>query len=345
MRLSTNPAWMHINEVFEALQDSQWTHTPNFSALEHYELLTKSKLRELSMDGDFFYTSTSGSTGEPVTVGKSYEEAVWQNALKLRQHQWLNWDVTKNLAVISFRYTGDPVEIPTWELPYNIAQVQGSSYIHGNAPIHKIQQWVEKVNPHYVVGVSGIINELDFSNVPNFLDAKGYGGAGSKSYSTEECGIIALTCPNNPKVFHVMENILVEVTETSEAVVTVLNSKYIKRYLLGDIIELGSCDCGRTLQTITSIKGRTRNLLVLPDGSKIFPLVGSKMFYSKFGIKQYQAVQTSVDNLDMYIVSEPVDEEDLKKLILEWLTVDMNICIKYVEGFSYYKHEEFISLV
>jgi hypothetical protein len=87
-------------------------------------------------------------------------------------------------------------------------------------------------------------------------------------------------------------------------------------------------------------------MFVLPNGDKKWPLIGSRDYHSRFGIKKYKAIQTSIDQLELQIICEPLEEKEkeLKDLILEWLQSPINITIKYVYSFPNYKHEEFISL-
>lgn len=176
------------------------------------------------------------------------------------------------------------------------------------------------------------------------IDTKSTGELGGTSYSSEENGTIAISCPDNPNVHHVMENQIVEVDENKNMIITTLTNPYIRRYKNGDCIELGTCHCGRTLQTITKIYGRVRNMFVLPNGDKKWPLFGTHSFYSQFGIKKYKLIQKDINNLEVNIISDKLDEEKLKQHILNFLQSPINIKINYVENFPNYKHEEFISL-
>jgi phenylacetate-CoA ligase len=188
---------------------------------------------------------------------------------------------------------------------------------------------------------------LNVAKITNFIDWKGTGEVGGTMYSTEECGTIAILCPENPNVYHVMENIHVEVDTDGGIIVTSMTSPYIKRYKHGDHIEMGECTCGRTMQTIKEIKGRTRNMFTLPNGDKKWPLLGSHHYYERFGIKRFKATQTFINELTLEIISKPLngEEHELKDLVCEFLQTDINITIKYVESFNNYKHEEFISLL
>jgi len=166
-------------------------------------------------------------------------------------------------------------------------------------------------------------------------------------YSTEECGTIAILCPENPNVYHVMENTYVDIDTDGGIIVTSMTNPYIKRYKHGDHIEMGECTCGRTMQTIKEIKGRTRNMFTLPNGDKKWPLLGSHYFFERFGIKRFRAIQTSIDELELEIICEPLGEKenDVKSLVNTMLESPINVIIRYVETFPNYKFEEFISKV
>jgi phenylacetate-coenzyme A ligase PaaK-like adenylate-forming protein len=120
----------------------------------------------------------------------------------------------------------------------------------------------------------------------------------------------------------------------------------LERYKHGNVIKLGNCNCGRTLQTITHIGGRVRNLFHLKNGDVKWPLIGS-LSYHKFGIKQFKCVQKDLDNVELQIVCENLNEKELelKQLVLDWLKEDVEVKIVYVDGFIDYKHEEFVTLI
>jgi phenylacetate-CoA ligase len=213
--------------------------------------------------------------------------------------------------------------------------------------ISELQEWLEEVNPHYIQCLPSILKELNVAKISNFIDWKGTGEVGGTMYSTEECGTIAILCPENPNVYHVMENTYVDTDMDGGIIVTSMTNPYIKRYKHGDYIEMGECTCGRTMQTIKEIKGRTRNMFTLPNGDKKWPLLGSHYFFERFGIKRFRAIQTSIDELELEIICEPLGEKenDVKSLVNNMLESPINVIIRYVETFPNYKFEEFISKV
>lgn len=330
-----------IINLLNYLEKSQWSFIPNFTSLIGVNVITRSDLRNIEMNGDVDTSKTSGSTGEPVSVGKSYRDYIWYTALSIREFRWLKWDVTKNMAVIK---AGNKIsETDGWGIPISIEPQQGRRFTNDLKPISELQKWLEEKNPHYIHCLPSVFKQIDTSKISNFIDWKGTGEIGGKAYSSEECGIIALTCPDNPSVYHVMENQIVEVDTEGALIITTTSNKYIKRYKHGDHIELGSCNCGRSLQTIKKVHGRVRNMMLLPNGDKKWPLIGS-LEYESFGIKRFKMVQTKIDELELSIICNPLieRESELIEVVNKWVGFPINVIIKYVDIFPNYKFEEFV---
>jgi len=336
----------NIKIVLSQMELTQWKqHSVNMSLFGH-KVMSRDDLRNINnATGAYFTSRTSGSTGEPITIAKTMEDYIWFVASNIRDIRWRKWDVTKSIAHI--KTTATEQTFNDWGIPKNIEPIQGISYSNSYKPISELQEWLEKVNPHYINCFPSIFKLLDTSKLSNFIDWKGTGEVGGRLYSSEECGVIALECPDNPKMMHVMENHHIEKDDDGGMIITTFTNEYIRRYKHGDHIEFGTCTCGRGLQTLSEIKGRVRNMFVLPNGDKKWPLIGSLNFYSDYGIKRYKAIQTKIDELELQIISEPLGdrEEDLKTLVKEWINSPINVIITYVDEFPNYKFEEFVSLV
>jgi phenylacetate-CoA ligase len=330
-----------IIDLLDYLEKSQWDFIPNFISLLDTKVITRDDLRKVEMKNDVDVSKTSGSTGEPVSVGKSYKDYIWYTALSIREFRWLKWDVTKDIAVI--KAGNKTSESDGWGIPKIIEPIQGRRFTNDLKSISELQNWLEEKNPHYIHCLPSVFKQIDTSRISNFIDWKGTGELGGKAYSSEECGIIALTCPDNPSVYHVMENQIVEVDINGALIITTTSNKYIRRYKHGDHIELGSCNCGRTLQTIRKINGRVRNMMVLPNGDKKWPLIGS-LEYESFGIKRFKMVQKKIDEFELSIVCSPLGkkESNLIEVVRKWVGFPINVTIKYVDSFPNYKFEEFV---
>ena len=335
-----------VQKVLRSFEISQWSHKPNFNLISNLPIVTREDLRKIKMDTLFYVTKTSGSTGEAVTIQKSYQDYVLYLATNIREIRWRNWDFSKNLAIIrAGSKTEDKVG---WGVPYTLESKQGKTFTIGFETISVLQKWLEEKNPHYLQCIPSIVTQLDLSKVTNLIDVKGTGEKGGTMYSSEECGTIAIQCPDNKEVYHVMENIIVESDDEGALIVTCLTNPYIRRYKHGDHIELGECNCGRTLQTIKTIHGRVRNMLILPNGDKKWPTFGTRDIHETFGIKRFKVIQTTINDLEVQIISDklsPQRTDDLISTIQVSVGEPLNIKIKYVESFPNYKFEEFVSLV
>jgi phenylacetate-CoA ligase len=136
------------------------------------------------------------------------------------------------------------------------------------------------------------------------------------NYSSQEAGVIALQCPASG-LYHVMaESLVVEVLdddgaacaegEVGRVVITDLHNfaSPLIRYDIGDYAEVGGrCTCGRALPTLKRIRGRERNLLIKPDGTRHWPLVGFHRFAEVAPVQQYQVVQLSLEEIELKVVT------------------------------------------
>ena len=183
-------------------------------------------------------------------------------------------------------------------------------------------------------------------------------------YSSQEVGVIAIECPQGGG-YHVMsEGLVLELLrddgepcsagETGRVVVTDLHNfaTPLIRYDLGDLAEAdGPCACGRGLPKIRRILGRERNLLRLPDGRRLWPLVGFADYREIAPVRQYQIIQRSLERVSMRLVVERplslAEEAGLAEKLVEFLgfrfSVDFDYCAPAIPRGPGGKFEDFIS--
>jgi phenylacetate-CoA ligase len=191
-------------------------------------------------------------------------------------------------------------------------------------------------------------------------------GAVTDAYSSQELGLIAVQCPDAP-LYHLMaENLIVEVLagngtacregEMGRVVVTDLKNfaTPLVRYDIGDVAEVGpACACGRGLPTLRRILGRERNLVLMPDGTRHWPLVGFRHFREIAPVMQYQFIQEGPDTLELRLVTErtltPGEEARLAARVRENLGFDFAVRFRYfserLPAGANGKFEEFVCLV
>jgi phenylacetate-CoA ligase len=185
-------------------------------------------------------------------------------------------------------------------------------------------------------------------------------------YSSEEFGYIAIECPESG-LYHLMsESLLIEVVdadgrpcregEAGRVLVTDLHNHATPmiRYQIEDHAEVGgACPCGRGLPTLRRILGRTRNMVVQPDGTTYWPITGFKRFRDLAPIVQYQLVQDSLTSVEARLVVEQAltaeQEQAVAAHIQSFLGYPFAISFRYFEGRIPVgpngKFEEFKSLV
>ena len=167
-------------------------------------------------------------------------------------------------------------------------------------------------------------------------------------YSSQEFGVLATQCPEHGS-YHISETILMEVVddaghpcgpgEIGRILVTDLVN-YVTpliRYEIGDYAEAGTpCACGRGLPTIHRFLGRERNLVLLPDDTKHWPVVGFHRWEKVHTVRQFQFIQTDRRTIlaKMSAPSRPTSEQEaqLTGIIQEELKHPFDIQYEWHEG-------------
>jgi phenylacetate-CoA ligase len=141
--------------------------------------------------------------------------------------------------------------------------------------------------------------------------------------------------------------------QTGRVVVTDLHNfaTPLIRYEIGDHAVVGEpCLCGRGLPVLTRILGRSRNMLTLPSGARVWPRLSSKTLSGIPAIRQVQFVQHEVDAINVRLaVSRPLspaEEATLADLLAKNLGHPFGIRFDYVdeiERAANGKFEDFVS--
>jgi phenylacetate-CoA ligase len=314
-------------------------------------------------------TSTSGSTGEPVTVKRtSLTELQWL-AYTLREHLWHDRDFSGRLATVRANLT-EPVDTPDWGPPSSLFLRTGPwSARPASWSVQELCRWLGEFDPDYLLvlpsTLAGIVAELDQTGqrLPRLRGVRTLSETVSARlreevrrvldvgiddvYTSQECGVMATQCPEEGS-YHVSESILLEVVdeagracgagEIGRILVTDL-ANYITpliRYEIGDYAEVGApCPCGRSLPTIRRFLGRERNLVLLPDGTRHWPVVGFHRWGEVHAIRQFQFVQLDRKTIlaRMSAASPPSAEQEarLTTIIQEELKYPFEIRYEWQE--------------
>jgi phenylacetate-coenzyme A ligase PaaK-like adenylate-forming protein len=331
---------LEVYKLVKALEENQYKDRNISKLIPECDILTREKLQSIKVDKNRPFVSTSGSTGQPVFVQKYYQQNLWYSVTNIRELLWLGWDVTKTIAIINAPVSKIE-KLPWITNPYLFGPKNGTAITH---PVKgNLQKWLNEESPQYLHSYPSIISTLDTSNLEGI---KSTGERGATNYSSEELGTIALTCPNNPDVYHVMENIVIEIDDDKNIIATDLTHPYIKRYKIGDKGEFANCNCGRTLQTLKKdVVGRVRNMVKYPDGTSAWPIFGTVKIRNLVPtVAQVQAIQESITNVTLKIQGDvPIEKhQEIKNLVMESLKYNFEIKIELVDAFPNGKFEEFV---
>lgn len=289
-------------------------------------------------------SKSSGSTGEPLILEKTLEQKIYFLATNMLEMVWRDWDLSKNIAVIN-PHNHEITSVKQTLNPYLFGKRIGKAYLH---PVYgdDLQEWIDSVPCDYLMCLPSIIKTLDVSK---FIDVKSSSEMGGTMYSASEVGTIGIQCPDNPDVYHVMDNIIVEIDNDKNIIITDLAHPYIRRYMIGDKGEFSTCHCGRKSQVLNRhVLGRVRNMVVGPDGKRSWPLFGTIAYCDRVpNLKKFQAVQETQQKVVFKAQGnlDSSDLEEIERILNETLGDYYQYEVQIVDSFPAGKHEEFICLI
>ncbi len=307
---------------------------------------------------------TSGSTGEPVTVRKTAINRLFWSAYTIRDHLWNDRSFANRMSSIRANVS-KYVDAKDWGAPvrnlFSTGEAQG---IPITTDIREQLRLLRKFRPELLIiypnnlAAFATIWEKEGFDLTSLRHVKTIGetvhaelrerikkitGCSIEdNYSSQEAGTIAIQCKASG-LYHIMsEALIVEVVdeqgercregEIGRVLVSDLQNLAtpLIRYDIGDYAEVGPpCSCGRGLPTLKRILGRERNLVRLPNGSRNWPLVGFHSFDTVAPVRQYQLIQTSLEEIEFRIVTDQEitrdQEQGLIKIVQQALNYPFRI--------------------
>jgi len=333
--------------------------------------------------GAVFEDRTSGSTGMPVKFLKTGLTQFYWQAGTLREHLWHHRDFSGVLAVI--RSLAKPGTYAGWGPSTDAAFRTGPSHVCDIATdVDSQLDWLAEKNPDYLLTLATNAKALALRSIergmklPRLREVRVFGETLppdarelcrrawnvplTDSYSSNEVGYTALQCPKYEH-YHVQAELnRIEVLderdrpcapgEVGRVVVTPLHNFALPliRYEIGDYAEVGApCPCGRGLPVLKRVLGRSRNMLVLPDGRRHWPSFPSKAWSGIVSIRQLQLIQDAPDHIEARLVLPreltAVESEKLIAVLQQCLAYPFSITLRRVEAIERTpgsKYEDFI---
>ena len=333
-------------------------------------------------------TQTSGSTGEPTRVMRTGLNKLGHMAMTVRDNRWQRRDARGRLAAMS-AHRHEVQDLPDWGEPLGLLYVTGPALgLPATLDIAELHRRIADFAPQVLVTYPSVLNAMldiverggrPFDGLahvrcmsemvhPELRERTRavLGLAIEDAYTSEEFGFIALQCPDADG-YHVMaETHIVEVVdgvgepcapgEWGRVLVTDLHNfaTPLIRYQIGDYAMAGAtCACGRGLPRLERIMGRARNLVVMPDGARHWPLTGYGKFHDIAPVQHYQLIQHDLGTVEMRLVVaqplSPAQEAALKAQVQTSLGHPFAIRLTYFADTlppdPSGKREEFVSLV
>lgn len=331
---------------------------------------------------------TSGSTGEPVIVKRTRMGQLFWLGITMREYFWHEGRFDLRYSAIRPTVPGHRI-VESWGAPADMLFDTGKAQlIPIVTPVAQIAEWLASFDPHVLIVYPSVLDALLEHREKHGLELPSLQIIRTISetlkprireralaalpvkfadnYSSQEAGIIAIQCPQSG-LYHVMsESLIVEVIgedghacregEVGRVVLTDLHNfaTSLIRYDIGDYAEVGGlCPCGRGLPTLKRVLGRERNLILMPDGTRHWPLVGFARFREAAPVMQYQFIQHAREEIEMRLVVEtPLTSQQEADLIK---TVQDALGFPFVLRFTYFpdaipraangKFEEFVCAV
>lgn len=298
--------------------------------------------------GEAHEVVTSGSTGTPVRVRKSRLVASLWQAVTARDHVWHRRDLTLKLGAIRAApwapYPG--LHDPTWGGPAEMLGGTGPSCILSiDTPPQRQLDWIdEQGDIAYLVTFPSNLSELIrlcdrrgrrlpalrevrtvSEPITDELRARCRETLGVEivdQYSTQEVGYIALQRPDGAGLYAMSDTHVVEILdgngnpcapgEIGRVIVTPLHNFCMPlfRYAVGDLALVGKPG-PLPYPVIERVFGRTRNLLLTPDGTRRWVFLSTKRLTEVAPVIQLQLVQIALDHIDVRLVVErPVTDTE-----------------------------------
>ena len=315
---------------------------------------TKADLRAQPLDdiiargvdpGRLIAHTTSGSSGEPFTIRRTWLEERAVGAFRLRALHGFGMRPTDRLVLVGLAHSPHPRDR---QLLQRLAYAMGLYRRHSISclrPLADVLQAVREARPDVLSGYPGVLSRLADAlerdgrpppplrfviSAGEVLDAdtrrrisERCGAPVFEIYASFEFGLIASQCRETGLLHVCDDNVVVEIVrdgqparlgERGEIVLTSLHARAMPfvRYRLGDLVTRGPdpCPCGAPFSTIASVQGRVLDYLSLPDGRLLHPyeIVTRLPRKPDTWILRYCIVQDRVDRIVLQVVPRRAPE-------------------------------------
>jgi phenylacetate-CoA ligase len=362
LRRLVRHAYDHV-PYYRALWDRHRLHPRHIRGTRDLELIpctSKDELRRrpererlaLGFDPErLLHVRTSGSSGEPFTIRRTWLEDKVQYLLRLRAFRLLGIGPRDRIVVIGL------VGRPGSGDAKHIGRALRALGIHRKEKVDGLQEpdvvlrRLVGLRPDVVIGFPGMLDRLTASELeplragarPRLVLTGGevltsamrdrlrraFGAPVVESYASHEFPLMAVSCRHGADLHVADDGVVLEVLrdgrpvppgERGEVVVTNLHAYAMPfiRYRLGDLASRGhECPCGLPFSTIGAVQGRMLDYFPLPDGRLLHPYeIVSRLVRSPSDwVRRYQLVQERTDRIVLQVVAAAPPTEHVAELV------------------------------
>ena len=294
---------------------------------------------------------TSGSSGEPFTVHRTWLEDKLQYLLRLRTFPAFGIGHRDRIVAVGVGHRPASGDRKLVGRSLRALGFHRRQLIDGLQEPARIAVQLHEARPEVIVGLPGMLDRLtapELSQIvaqvrPRVVVVGGevatpamrlrirqaFGAPLYETYGSHECPLIAWECRHTGHLLTCVDGVLVEVLrdgepvepgERGEVVVTNLHAYAMPfiRYRLGDVAtRAGACGCGIPFAAIGEIQGRMIDYFPLSNGRLLHPyeIVAHLVWGPREWMRQYQLVQERRDRVVLYAVApEPPSGERLEEV-------------------------------
>jgi phenylacetate-CoA ligase len=294
---------------------------------------------------------TSGSSGEPFTIRRTWLEDKVQYLLRLRAFRMLGIHPRDRLAVVGLTNrpgSGDAKHLGRALRALGFHRKQKIDALQ--EPDAMLRQLAE-LRPDVVIGFPGVLDRLTAPELERLRSGvrprlilvggevtttamrarlrRAFDAPVLETYASHEFPLMASSCRHGPDLHVADDGVVLELLsdgrpalpgERGEVVVTNLHAYAMPfiRYRLGDLATRGGgCSCGQPSSTIGAVQGRMLDYFPLPDGRLLHPyeIVTRLIRAPSDWIRRYQLVQERTDRIVLRVVASAPPAEHVAELV------------------------------
>ena len=336
---------------YRALFDRHRLHPRHIRGVRDLELIPSTSKQEMRArpeherlaDGvdpaRLLHVRTSGSSGEPFTIRRSWLEDKVQYLIRLRALRLLGIGPRDHVAAVALMGRPSSGDAKHLGRALRSLGLYRKDKVDMTQPPETVLRQLAALRPDVLVGYPATLDRLSAPELAPLQARVGArlvltGGevltpamrvriAGSfeapvvETYASHECPLMAASCRHGPDLHVAEDGVILELLhdgrpaepgEVGEVVVTNLHAFAMPfiRYRLGDLAVRGRpCPCGLPFSTIGAVQGRMLDYFPLPDGRVLHPyeIVTRFVYAPTEWVRSYELVQERTDRIVLRVVA------------------------------------------